>query len=115
MAGIGISLCFPVVSNAIVDAVPFEGIGAANGANKTFVELGSVSGVAVLSAVFASKGGYASAADFMAGFRPAMFTSAAPAAVGLVGALLLPHGSAARTQAQAQAQAQDRGSLTADR
>ena len=100
VAGVGISLCFPVVSNAIVDAVPFDEIGVANGANKTFVELGSVSGVAVLSAVFASKGGYGSTAQFVSGFKAAMFTSAALAAVGLVGALLLPRGSAARTQAR---------------
>lgn len=104
VAGIGISLCFPVISNTIVDAVPFDEIGVANGANKTFVELGSVSGVAVLSAVFASKGSYGSTAQFVSGFKPAMFTSAALAAVGLVGALLLPRGSAAHTQAQAQAQ-----------
>ncbi len=105
VAGIGISLCFPVVSNAIVDSVPFDEIGVANGANRTFVELGSVSGVAVLSAVFASRGGYGSTAQFVAGFKPAMFTSAALAAVGLVGALLLPRRSAAQAEARAQAEA----------
>ncbi|ACU72549.1 drug resistance transporter, EmrB/QacA subfamily [Catenulispora acidiphila DSM 44928] len=103
VAGIGISLCFPVVSNAIVDSVPFEEIGVANGANKTFVELGSVSGVAILSAVFASQGGYGSSAAFIDGFKPAMYTSAALAAVGLIGALMLPRGSAAQAlQQQAQ-------------
>ena len=90
VAGVGISLCFPVVANAVTDAVPFEEIGMATGANKAVTELGSVFGVAVLGAVFAGSGSYSSPGAFMAGFRPAMVASALLAATGLIGAALVP-------------------------
>jgi EmrB/QacA subfamily drug resistance transporter len=90
VSGIGIALCFPVVMNAITDSVPFEEIGMANGGNKAIVELGSVSGVAILAAVFADSGSYASHAAFISGFKPAMFTAAALAATGLIGGVLIP-------------------------
>jgi EmrB/QacA subfamily drug resistance transporter len=90
IAGIGISLCFPVVANAITDSVPFGEIGVASGANKATVELGSVFGVAIMSAVFAHSGSYASSAAFIHGFKPAMFAAAGIAAIGLVAAALVP-------------------------
>jgi EmrB/QacA subfamily drug resistance transporter len=90
IAGIGISLCFPVVANAITDSVPFAEIGIASGANKATIEVGSVFGVAIMSAVFARSGSYASSSAFISGFRPAMFTAAAIAAAGLAAAVLVP-------------------------
>jgi EmrB/QacA subfamily drug resistance transporter len=90
VAGIGISLCFPVVANAITDAVPFAEIGIASGANKATVELGSVFGVAITAAVFAHAGGYGSPDAFVDGFRPAIFTAAGIAALGLLAAALVP-------------------------
>jgi len=90
VAGIGISLCFPVVANAITDAVPFAQVGIASGANKATVELGSVFGVAILAAVFAHSGGYASPSDFVDGFRPAIYTAAAIAALALFAAAAVP-------------------------
>jgi EmrB/QacA subfamily drug resistance transporter len=90
VAGIGIAVCFPVVMNAITDSVPSGEIGMATGGNKAIVELGSVSGVAILVAVFTGSGSYASHAAFISGFRPAMFTAAALAAAGLIGAALIP-------------------------
>jgi EmrB/QacA subfamily drug resistance transporter len=98
VAGVGISLCFPVVANAITDAVPFSEIGVASGANKATIELGSVVGVAVLAAVFAHTGGYDSAQRFVSGFTPAMWTAAGIAASGLVAALALPRRSAGTTR-----------------
>jgi EmrB/QacA subfamily drug resistance transporter len=90
IAGIGISLCFPVIANAITESVPFTEIGVASGANKATLELGSVVGIAVLAAVFAHTGGYDSAQQFVTGFTPAMWTAAGIAASGLVAALALP-------------------------
>jgi len=90
VAGIGISLCFPVVANAIIDSVPIEEVGIASGANRATNELGSVFGVAIMAAVFAGSGSYGSPGSFIDGFRPAMYVSAAIAAAGLIGALLLP-------------------------
>jgi len=90
VSGIGISFNFPTVSNAIVDSVPFEEIGMANGANKATTELGSVFGVAIMSAVFAGSGTFASPNSFVDGFKPAMYAAGAIALVGLLGALVMP-------------------------
>jgi EmrB/QacA subfamily drug resistance transporter len=90
VAGVGISLCFPVVANAITDAVPFEEVGIASGANKATVELGSVVGVAVMAAVFAHSGGYADPAQFVDGFGPAILAAAGIAALGLAAAAFVP-------------------------
>jgi len=62
-------------------------------------ELAAVVGVAVLGLVFAGHGGYASRADFVGGFVPAMWVGAVLAAVGVLAATALPAhrgGTAAR-------------------
>jgi hypothetical protein len=48
--------------------------------------------VAVLGLVFTAHGGYASRADFTAGFGPAMWIAAALAAAGVLAAVALPRG-----------------------
>jgi hypothetical protein len=53
-----------------------------------------VFGIAILAAVFAAHGSYASPASFIAGFRPAEWVAAAAAAAGLVAAALAPSKSA---------------------
>jgi len=86
MAGVGIAMCFPTVSAAVVSSVPAEGAAVAAGTSSALRELGGVFGIAVLAAVFAASGGYADAAQFIAGFRPAMAVAAAVPAFGLVAA-----------------------------
>jgi hypothetical protein len=49
-----------------------------------------VFGVAIMAAVFAAHGSYASPAAFVAGFRPAEWVAAAVAATGVIGAALAP-------------------------
>jgi hypothetical protein len=44
----------------------------------------------VLGAVFSARGGYASAASFVAGLTPAMWAGAAALAVAAVAAMLIP-------------------------
>jgi MFS family permease len=90
VSGIGMSFNFPTVSNAIVDSVPFGEVGMANGANKATTELGSVFGVAIMSAVFAGSGSFASPNSFVDGFKPAMYAAGVIALVGLLGAVVLP-------------------------
>jgi EmrB/QacA subfamily drug resistance transporter len=90
VSGIGISFNFPTVSNAIVDSVPFKEIGIANGANKATSELGTVFAVAIMAAVFAGSGSFASPNLFVDGFKPAMYAAGAIALVGLLGAVVLP-------------------------
>src|SRR5262249_28493224 len=76
IAGIGTSLCFPTVANAVMASVPLEEAGIASGTNSSLRELGGVFGVAVLAAVFTNRGGYASPATFVDGFKPALGVAA---------------------------------------
>ena len=90
VAGVGISMCFPTVANAVTGSVPPGDVGVAAGTNNALNALGGVFGVAILAAVFAAHGSYASRATFIQGFRPAEWTAAAVAAAGVVAAVLAP-------------------------
>lgn len=90
IAGIGISLCFPTVANAVVSSVPLEDSGVAAGTNSALRELGGVFGIAILAAVFAGNGGYSSPAAFIDGFRPAIAVAALVPVLGLVAAAAGP-------------------------
>lgn len=89
-AGVGISLCFPTVSNAVVASVPIADAGVAAGVNGALRELGGVFGIAIVAAVFAANGGYATPDSFLAGFRPGIAVAGAVAAAGLIAAVLSP-------------------------
>ena len=71
VTGMGTSFCFPTVANAIMGSVPLRHAGVASGVNSALRELGGVVGVSVLAAVFAARGGYGSAHEFVDGFTPA--------------------------------------------
>ena len=90
VAGIGISMCFPTVANAVTASVPAADVGVAAGTNNALNALGGVFGVAIMAAVFAAHGSYASSASFIAGFRPAEWVAAAVAGVGVIAAVLAP-------------------------
>jgi len=76
VAGVGIAMCFPTVANAVTASVPDGDVGVAAGTNNALNALGGVFGVAILAAVFAARGSYASPAAFIDGFRPAEWTVA---------------------------------------
>lgn len=99
-AGIGISLVFPTVANAVVGSVPLDESALAAGTNNTLREAGGVFGVAVLAAVFAATGSYASRASFMSGFRHAEFVAAAAAVLGAAIASFAPSRLAAAVPAE---------------
>ena len=90
VAGVGTSLCFPTVANAVMGSVPQQEAGVASGTNSSLRELGGVFGVAVLAAVFTRRGVYASPSAFVDGFQPALVVGAALTAVGIVAAVLAP-------------------------
>ena len=92
VAGVGIGIGFPTVANAVTGSVPPEGVGLAVGTNNALNALGGVFGIAILAAVFAAHGSYATPASFITGFRPAEWTAAAAAAVGVAAAALAPSG-----------------------
>ncbi|MQA74354.1 MAG: MFS transporter, partial [Solirubrobacterales bacterium] len=65
-------------------------VGKAAGANSMMRELGGVFGIAVVVAVFAGAGGYASAAAFADGFAPAVGVAAGLSLLGAIIASALP-------------------------
>ena len=91
---------FAPLTTAMLSAVAAQEQGQASGAATAIRELAVVFGVAVLGLVFAGHGGYASRADFVDGFVPAMWLAAGLAAVGVLAAVALPraagHGSGGR-------------------
>ncbi|MFF4353936.1 DHA2 family efflux MFS transporter permease subunit [Streptomyces sp. NPDC001530] len=99
LAGIGISMVFPTVANAVTSSVPLGDAGVAAGVNNALRELGGVFGVAVAAAVFTRYGGYGSAESFVDGCGPALWVSAGAAAVGALVAAFAP----SRAQAQKEA------------
>jgi MFS family permease len=97
VAGIGISFVFPTMANAAVGAVPVADSGVAAGSNNTMQQSGGLFGVAVMAAVFAANGSYASPTTFMHGIRAALLVAATVALAAAIPALLGPSKSAALT------------------
>jgi EmrB/QacA subfamily drug resistance transporter len=90
IAGIGTSLCFPTIANAVMGSVPPEEAGVASGTNSAVREVGGVFGVAVLAAVFTHAGVYSSPHAFVDRFQTALLVGAALTAAGIVAAVLAP-------------------------
>ena len=90
VSGVGMSLFFAPVANVVLSSVRRTEEGIASGANNAIRELGGVLGIAVLGVVFSARGGYASAASFVAGLTPALWAGAAGVVVAAVAAMLIP-------------------------
>jgi EmrB/QacA subfamily drug resistance transporter len=88
--GSGMALVFAPSANAILSSVRTDQAGQASGANNAIRELGGVLGISVLSTVFTSHGGYASAQDYINGLTPTMWAGAAVLAAGALIAAGLP-------------------------
>ena len=93
LAGSGTAVFFAPLATAMLSAVAPEEQGQASGAATAIRELAAVFGVAVLGLVFAGHGGYASHADFVRGFGPAIWLAAGLAGVGVLAAVALPRGT----------------------
>jgi MFS family permease len=90
VAGIGISLCFPTVANAVVTSAPASDVGIASGTNSALRELGGVFGIAILAGIFAHHGVYTSPGTFVDHFTNAVWIGSMFSAIGIVAALALP-------------------------
>jgi EmrB/QacA subfamily drug resistance transporter len=90
ISGCGTCMALPSGQNAVMNAVPASAVGQASGVFNTARQLGGVFGVAILAAVFAANGGYASAAAFRDGAAPALAVGAALAVLGAVFGALIP-------------------------
>jgi EmrB/QacA subfamily drug resistance transporter len=90
VAGIGASMAIPAAASAVVGAVAPHEVGKAAGANTMLRELGGVVGIAILAAVFAGAGSYASPLAFSEGFAAAIAVSALLSLAGAIAGLGLP-------------------------
>ncbi|MGP8001363.1 MAG: DHA2 family efflux MFS transporter permease subunit [Streptosporangiaceae bacterium] len=90
ISGAGLGLAVPAVTKAVVGSVPRGDIGKASGGFSMMRQLGGAFGVAILAAVFATAGGYTSAAAFSNGFAPAVAAAAGLALAGALAGLGLP-------------------------
>ena len=99
IAGCGVSMALPAMQSAVVSSVAPQAIGKAAGVNSMMRQLGGVFGIAILVAVFAGAGGYASAQAFSDGFAPAIGVSAGLSLLGSLVATALPGRRAATAAA----------------
>jgi voltage-gated potassium channel Kch len=90
ISGTGIALALPALTKVVVSSVPPGDIGKATGVFSTVRQLGGAFGVAILAAVFAAAGSYASPAAFSNGFGPATYAAAGLALAAALAALALP-------------------------
>jgi EmrB/QacA subfamily drug resistance transporter len=90
VTGSGTSMAMPSLQSAVLGAVAPSQVGQASGTFTTVRQLGSAFGLALLVAVFAGSGSYASPAAFADGFVPAIAVSAGLAFAGVLTALLVP-------------------------
>jgi EmrB/QacA subfamily drug resistance transporter len=103
MGGAGMALVFAPAANAVLASVRPEEAGQASGATNAIREVGGVMGVAILSAVFAGHGSYASPQTFVDGVEPALWVGAAVLALGALAALAVPGKARAQQPAVAAA------------
>jgi EmrB/QacA subfamily drug resistance transporter len=90
VTGVGASMAIPPAASSVVGAVAQDEVGKAAGANSMLRELGGVFGIAILVAVFAEAGGYASTQAFSDGFAPALGVAAGLSLVGALASLGVP-------------------------
>jgi EmrB/QacA subfamily drug resistance transporter len=102
VGGVGVSMAIPAAQNSVLGSVAEAALGKAAGTNSMMRELGGVFGVAIVVAVFAGAGSYASAQAFVDGFSPAILVAAGLALGGAAAGLALPgRRAAAAPRAQA--------------
>jgi EmrB/QacA subfamily drug resistance transporter len=109
LSGFGMSLFFAPVANLVLSSVRRDEEGIASGATNALRELGGVFGVAVLAAVFSSRGSYASPQTFVDGVRPAVFLGAVAIAVAALVVLAVPSRRASEIDADVDAETEESG------
>jgi MFS family permease len=87
--GVGFALAIPAVTRSVTSTVPPADIGTASAAFTTMRQLGGAFGVAVLGAVFAATGSYATPAVFSHGLTTAFAVAAGLALAGTAAGTIL--------------------------
>jgi EmrB/QacA subfamily drug resistance transporter len=110
LSGAGIAMSLPATQSAVMSSVAPPDMGKASGSFSTMRQLGGAFGVAVLVAVFAGTGNYASAQGFSDGFVAATVACAGLAVLGVVAGAVLPGRRAPRPAATAVPALEGKGS-----
>jgi MFS family permease len=110
LSGAGIAMSLPAAQSAVMSSVAPPDMGKASGSFSTMRQLGGAFGVAVLVAVFAATGTYASAQEFSDGFVAATVACAGLSLVGALAGSLLPGRQAPRQAAPARPVLEGKGS-----
>ena len=84
VAGIGIALVFPTVSNAVLGGVAHDDVNLASATNSSFREIGGMFGVAIAVTVFAHNGSVTTPQLFADGMVPALAVACGLSIVGAV-------------------------------
>jgi EmrB/QacA subfamily drug resistance transporter len=105
LSGAGIAMAIPAIQSAVLGSVAPRYIGKASGTLTTTRQLGGAFGVAILVAVFAGGGSYASAQTFSDGFGVALAASAVLGLGAAAAGLALPGRGWATTPVLAAAEA----------
>jgi EmrB/QacA subfamily drug resistance transporter len=90
LAGCGVSMAMPAAQHAVIVAVPPSSVGSAAGVFNTLRQLGGTFGIAILAAVLAGSGSYASAQTFNDGFVPAITVAAVLSLAAAIAGLWTP-------------------------
>jgi EmrB/QacA subfamily drug resistance transporter len=99
LSGTGIAMSVPAAQSAVMTSVAPPDMGKASGAFSTMRQLGGAFGVAILVAIFAGAGSYASPQAFSDGFVAAIAVCAGLSVLGVLAGLALPRRRQARTRA----------------
>jgi MFS family permease len=90
VAGLGMGLFFALAARVTMDYVSTAEEGVASGVNNAMRQFGVVLGVALLTVVFATTGGYGAPEPFVAGLRPALWAGTVIVLLGALAAILVP-------------------------
>jgi EmrB/QacA subfamily drug resistance transporter len=104
VAGIGISMALPTVPTAVLNAVAESEMGKASGVNFMSQRFGAVFAIAIASAVFSAYGRLGDPAAVTAGFRPALWSCVAFAALAALTSIGI---TARRSQAAPDTESED--------
>ena len=102
IAGVGVSLTFPSVSAAGLNAVSPQSLGKAAGVMNTMQQFGAVFGIAIATTVFNAHGSLVSPAAVTSGYRPALGVAAGLSVLGAAAALGLRRSARPRTPSPSQ-------------
>jgi MFS family permease len=89
VAGVGISMALPCVTAGGLNAAPPALLGKAAGTLNTMQQFGAVFGIAVVTAVFNSRGSLAGPAAVTSGYRPALAVAAGISVLGAIAAIAM--------------------------